>query len=314
MPPRARPLAAACLAAVVVLTACGEHDDVARNDPGERRGPTEEGESRTAVVATSVLLLPLAERAADVVARPAGVDVELKTTESDVALARLCARKVHVALSNRKMNAADRAVCRENGVDPVRSLAGHHVVALYRHPELRIDCLTVDQLRRLWRSASEVERYSDLGPGLPAREVRLISYPPGSTAHDFFARTLTRDGRPLRADARSVADRLRLGREVRSTPDSLAFGPYTRAFDGERPQLVAVDGGRGCVKPSARTVQSGAYTPLSRPLFMYSTRQALAEPPVKEFVDYVLDAPREVAAYSGVVPPERPQRPEAEPR
>ncbi len=297
-----------------MLTACGENDDVARNDPGERRGPTEEGESGTAMVAASVLLLPLAERAADVVARPAGVGVEVKATESDVALARLCARKVHVALSNRKMNAADRAVCRENGVDPVRSLAGHHAVALYRHPGLRIDCLSVPQLKRLWRRASEIERYSDLGPGLPDREVRLISYPPGSAAYELFARRLTPDGEPLRAGARSVADRLRLDREVRSTPGSLAFGPYTRAFGGERPELVAVDGGRGCVTPSARTVQSGAYTPLSRPLFLYSTRRALERPPVKAFVDYVLDAPREVAAYSGVLPPDRPQRPEAEPR
>ena len=107
---------------------------------------------------------------------------------------------------------------------------------------------------------------------------------------------------------------MRLDREVRSTPGSLGFGPYTRAFDGDQPELVAVDGGRGCVIPGARTVQSGAYTPLSRPLFMYSTRQALERPPVKAFVDYVLDAPREVAAYSGVVPPERPPRPEAEPR
>ena len=33
--------------------------------------------------------------------------------------------------------------------------------------------------------------------------------------------------------------------------------------------LVAVDDGNGCVAPSTETVQSGEYTPLSRPLFMY---------------------------------------------
>ena len=30
-----------------------------------------------------------------------------------------------------------------------------------------------------------------------------------------------------------------------------------------------------CVKPSAETIQDGSYTPLSRPLFMYPSDQAL---------------------------------------
>ena len=40
--------------------------------------------------------------------------------------------------------------------------------------------------------------------------------------------------------------------------------------------LVGVDGGDGCVKPSAETIQDGSYKPLSRPLFMYPSEKALA--------------------------------------
>ena len=39
--------------------------------------------------------------------------------------------------------------------------------------------------------------------------------------------------------------------------------------------LVGVDGGDGCVKPSTETIQDGSYKPLSRPLFMYPSEKAL---------------------------------------
>ena len=40
--------------------------------------------------------------------------------------------------------------------------------------------------------------------------------------------------------------------------------------------LVSVDDGKGCVAPSTETIQSGDYAPLSRPLFMYPSTDALA--------------------------------------
>lgn len=299
--------------AAAALTACGDVDDVARDDPGERRGPTEEGATHIARVGTSVLLLPLAKKAGDVVDRPPGVDIDVKPMSSAEALARLCAGKADVGLSNRTMTEAERGVCEANGMSPVRSLVAHQVVALYRHGRLAIDCLSVEQLRRLWRPGSQVERYSELGRGLPDRSVKLLTYPTQSAAYEFFARQITDAERPLRKDARAV-DRLRFEREVSSTPASLAVGPYIHPLAGERPHLVAVDAGRGCIRPSAETVQSRAYRPLSAPLFMYSTRRALEKTAVKALVDYILDKPREVATYRGVAPPERVEYPEAEPR
>ena len=40
-----------------------------------------------------------------------------------------------------------------------------------------------------------------------------------------------------------------------------------------------VDGGQGCVAPSAQTVQDGTYVPLARPLFIYVSNQAYTEKP-----------------------------------
>ena len=52
--------------------------------------------------------------------------------------------------------------------------------------------------------------------------------------------------------------------------------------------LVGVDGGDGCVKPSSETIQDGSYKPLSRPLFMYPSRRPSQRPEVKAFMDFVI--------------------------
>jgi len=307
----------ACLSLLVTaLAACEDQDDVRLDEPGEARGPTAGGRTFTAAVRTGVVLLPLARKAADVVDRPPGIEVDVRASGGENALASLCAGQAEVALAERTLSAPERRACRRNGIDPVRSLVAHQVVAMHRHAGLGIRCLTAGQLRRRWRLGWDVERYSRLGPGLPDRPVRLIAYPPRSAAFELFARRITGSDRAIRADARRAQDRLSFERLLAETPGALAFAPYDLP-DSDRPQppvvAVAAGGGR-CVRPSAETVRSGAYRPLSAPLYMYTPRRALGERAVKDFVDYVLDDSAEVASYPGLVPPRPAPVPEAEPR
>src|SRR5699024_3876930 len=68
-----------------------------------------------------------------------------------------------------------------------------------------------------------------------------------------------------------------------------------------RLNAVAIDSGDGCVTPSTETVESGAYTPLSRPLFIYVAAEAADRNPILEgYVEYYLsDEAREWIADSG---------------
>ncbi|HEX5781543.1 MAG TPA: phosphate ABC transporter substrate-binding protein, partial [Solirubrobacteraceae bacterium] len=57
-----------------------------------------------------------------------------------------------------------------------------------------------------------------------------------------------------------------------------------------------------CVKPSAETIQDGSYAPLSRPLFMYPSDEALGRPEVKAFMDFVLENQQAIAEAAKIVP------------
>ena len=66
--------------------------------------------------------------------------------------------------------------------------------------------------------------------------------------------------------------------------------------------LVSVDEGSGCVAPSSETIQDGSYSPLSRPLFMYPSAEAIAKPEVAGFMQYVVDNYSEIAEAALIVP------------
>ncbi len=66
--------------------------------------------------------------------------------------------------------------------------------------------------------------------------------------------------------------------------------------------LVGVDAGDGCVKPSNETIQDGSYKPLSRPLFMYPSAEAMKKPEVKAFMDYIVENYDSIAEAAQIVP------------
>jgi phosphate transport system substrate-binding protein len=66
--------------------------------------------------------------------------------------------------------------------------------------------------------------------------------------------------------------------------------------------LVAVDSGSGCIKPTSEDIQSGKYKPLSRPLFMYPSSAALKRPEVRAFMDFVVANYQDISKASQIVP------------
>jgi phosphate transport system substrate-binding protein len=70
---------------------------------------------------------------------------------------------------------------------------------------------------------------------------------------------------------------------------------------------VGVDSGTGCVTPSQETVKSGTYKPLSRPLFIYVTKKAMARPEVQAFVKFYNEQATELIPQVGYVPLDAPR-------
>jgi phosphate transport system substrate-binding protein len=87
--------------------------------------------------------------------------------------------------------------------------------------------------------------------------------------------------------------------------DKYALGFFGMAYYEENHdalKLVAVNNGSGSVLPSKETVLSGAYKPLSRPLFIYVNEKAVNRPEVVEFVNFYLANVKTLAGEVGYIP------------
>jgi phosphate transport system substrate-binding protein len=165
-----------------------------------------------------------------------------------------------------------------------------------------VDCLSVDELKRVWEPGSTVTTWRDVRPDWPAEEIVLYGPGTDSGTFDYFTEAIVGEEDASRPDFMASEDDNVLVQGVTGDRYSLGYFGYAYyAENTDKLKLVAVNGGAGCVAPNAETVQSGEYTPLSRPLFIYVKQDALARPAVNAFVRYYLTHASELVPQVGYV-------------
>jgi phosphate transport system substrate-binding protein len=212
------------------------------------------------------------------------VDVKVRTMVSRAAFARLCRGRVAMAAADRRIGAEMRHVCRRNGIEPLRIDIGWLVVGVAASSELDLDCLSLSELRRIWRPGSTVDRYE------------LYGAAPGTAAFELFTQEVVGRVDAIRLDWTSAEDAAAAGARLARGERALAFvnrevlHPLDRGVE-----WVAVDAGDGCVRPTVSAVRAGRY-PLSAPLYLYVSRSALDELRVRSLARFA------VAEYGQLIP------------
>ena len=203
---------------------------------------------------------------------------------------KFCAGETDISNASRPIKDDEEVpVCEKAGVDYTEVQVANDGIAVVTNPELKVDCLTTDQLKQLWNQGSKVKSLSEIDPKLPDTELTLFGPGTDSGTFDFFTDVINGEEGVSREDYQPSEDDNILVQGVSGEPGGLGyFGHSYYEQNQDKLNLVKVDGGDGCVEPTTETIQSGEYTPLSRPLFMYPSAKALKRPEVKAFMDYVI--------------------------
>ena len=151
-------------------------------------------------------------------------------------------------------------------------------------------CLTKDQLKKIWDQGSTVTKWSDVDPSFPADPIKLFGPGADSGTFDYFTETINGKAKQSRSDYTQSEDDNALVTGVAGDKDALGyFGFAYLEANLDKIKAVQIDGGSGCVEPSAENVNNGTYKPLARPLFIYPSKAALKRPEFAAFVQYYLD-------------------------
>jgi phosphate transport system substrate-binding protein len=221
---------------------------------------------------------------------------------------KFCVGETDISDASRPIEPEEVDACKKGGVSYSEIQVANDGISVTTNPALEISCLTTDQLKELWNT-STVSNYSQLGKdadtGQPLPDADVSLYGPGtdSGTFDYFTDVINGEEDRSRDDYQPSEDDNVLVEGVAGDQDGLGyFGFSYYEQNQDKLNLVSVDAGKGCVAPSIETIQSGEYAPLSRPLFMYPSAEAIQRPEVKAYMQYVVDNYDTIAEQAQIVP------------
>lgn len=163
--------------------------------------------------------------------------------------------------------------------------------------------MTTAELKRIWEPGSAVKRWNQIRAEWPDRPINLYGPGTDSGTFDYFTEVITGKAKASRPDYTASEDDNVLVQGIAGDPNSVGYFGYAYYIENkDKLKLVAIDSGKGPVLPSEQTILSGAYSPLSRPIFIYVNRAALERPEVKEFVKFYMTAGPKLVSEVGYIP------------
>jgi len=288
---------------VLVGAACGGDDDAGGSSSSSDL-------SGTISIDGSSTVAPLSELVAeDFMGENNGVQITVGTSGTGGGFERFCNGETDVSDASRPIKEDDEAEapkCEANGIEYVELQVANDGLSVVVNPDNDwAQCLTVEQLNTIWspESEGEVTSWSDVDPSFPDEEIELFGPGTDSGTFDYFTDAINGEEGASRTDySPSEDDNVTVTGVSGSTGAMGYFGLSYLELNTEDVKGVEVDNGDGCVAPTVETVQSGDYAPLSRPLFIYVTRELLERPEGAAFVEYYLDNATSLAEEALFVP------------
>jgi phosphate transport system substrate-binding protein len=292
------------------VAACGDDDDdtASSGSNAEETAASDSGGDLSGKITIdgSSTVGPFAEAAAELFNEEnPNVQVTVGISGTGGGFEKFCAGETDISDASRPIKDDEEVpVCEKSGVTYTEVQIANDGIAVATSKELAVDCLTVDQLKKVWNKGSKVKSLSEVDPKLPDTELSLYGPGTDSGTFDFFTDAINGEEGVSREDYEASEDDNQLVTGVSGDQGGLGyfgFSYYEGAAD--KLNLVGVDSGDGnCVKPSTETIQDGSYKPLSRPLFMYPSEKAMARPEVKAFMEFVVGQAPAIAEAAKIVP------------
>ncbi len=232
-------------------------------------------------------------------------DVRVSVGESGTGggFKKFCNNETDISDASRPIKDSEKELCAAAGVDYVEFKIGLDGITVVVNPANEFAaCLTTDQLKALWNKDSTISNWNQVDPSFPDQPITLYGPGTDSGTFDFFTEAINGTAKDSRADYTASEDDNVLVQGIAGDPNALGyFGLAYFVENQDKLKEVAVDAGTGCVTPSYETVADGTYTPLSRPLFIYVKKSALARPEVFEFVKFYLQNAPELVKEVGYI-------------
>jgi phosphate binding protein len=296
----------ALAAASLLVSGCG-----GQNNSG---GASDGGVSGTVTVDGSSTVAPLSEAAADLFrdVEP-GVNVTVATAGTGGGFQKFCAGETDISDASRPIKDEEASACKAKGIEYTEVVVANDGLSVVVNPENTwAKCLTVAQLKTMWSPESEgkIKNWNQIDKSFPDMPLALYGAGTDSGTFDYFTEAINGEEGASRTDYSPSEDDNVTIQGVKG--DKGAVGYFGLSYVEQNPDAVKaieVDGGKGCVAPTAETVQDKTYKPLARPLYIYVKHSSYKDSEaVRSYVDFYVENEAKVAEqalFVGLTPEQK---------
>ena len=196
-----------------------------------------------------------------------------------------------ISNASRPIKEEEKELAAKNGIEYLEFEVAFDGLSVVVNPKNKfVEFLTVTELKKLWRPGSKISRWKDLRPEWPDEKIVLFGPGTDSGTFDYFTEAIVGKEDASRADYTASEDDNVLVEGVATEENSLGYFGYAYYIENkDKLKLLAIDDGKGAVLPTEKTIRSREYSPLSRPLYIYVSKESLKKQEVQDFVGFYLE-------------------------
>ena len=217
---------------------------------------------------------------------------------------RFVVGETQISDASRPIKDSEKELATKNNIEWIEMRVAYDGLSVMVNPQNTwVTSMTTAELKKLWEPSSTIKRWNQLRPEWPDRPINLYGPGTDSGTFDYFTEAINGKEDASRADFTASEDDNVLVQGIAGDPNALGYFGYAYYVENkDKLKLVAVDAGKGAVLPSEQTILNGTYAPLSRPIFIYVNKAALARPEVKEFIRFYMTEGPKLVSEVGYVP------------
>lgn len=295
----------ALLGSAILLGACGADEEEADTSAASET-PTEQADNGSAQLTGNVAgdgsstVAPITEALVEEYAAvQKDVRVAVGVSGTGGGFEKFINGETDFSNASRPIKDTEVEKLKEAGVEYTEFELAYDGLSVVVHPENTwANDLTIEQLKQIWVEDGSTKKWSDIDPSWPAEEI--VFYSPGSDSgtYDYFDEIIL-DGEDIVKSATLSEDDNVLVQGVTADKNAIGYFGYAYYLENkDKLQVVTVNG----VEPTNDTIESGEYSPLSRPLFVYVSNAAVKENEATyDFIKFTLENAGEMAEVVGYV-------------
>jgi phosphate transport system substrate-binding protein len=235
----------------------------------------------------SSTVFPIAEAAAESFQKAGKGRVTVGVSGTGGGFKKFCTKDgLDIVTASRPISTKEIGLCQTAGIEYIELPIAYDALTIAVNPGNDwVSDITPSELKTIWEPNSKISRWNQVRPSWPNKPIKLFGPGADSGTFDYFTEAINGKSKASRTDyTPSENDNVTVQGLSREMNGLGYFGYSYLESNRSRIKSLSVNG----IAPSPKSVEDGTYKPLSRPLFIYVSANALSRPEVKVFAEYIV--------------------------